>query len=166
MGVVSAVLLVLITILLPPIGVYIVAGCGADLLINICLTLLGSVISRAPNFPLAWLTAHPDIFPATSTLSISNMSTMTAGNKLARAALLRLALRGSTATMFRVADKDMEPSSNPRSNLHDDGGDGFFDDGRANQLIEGDIVPDMEVTVLGRLFCGHREDKHWHWFLT
>lgn len=27
--------------LVPPVGVYIVAGCGADLLINICLTLLG-----------------------------------------------------------------------------------------------------------------------------
>ena len=25
----------------PPVGVYCVAGCGADLLINICLTLLG-----------------------------------------------------------------------------------------------------------------------------
>ncbi|TVY15356.1 Plasma membrane proteolipid [Lachnellula arida] len=41
MGAVSAVFLVLITILLPPVGAYIVAGCGADLLINICLTLLG-----------------------------------------------------------------------------------------------------------------------------
>ena len=28
---------------MPPIGVYIVSGCGADLLINICLTLLGFV---------------------------------------------------------------------------------------------------------------------------
>lgn len=27
----------------PPLGVYMVAGCGADLLINICLTLLGYI---------------------------------------------------------------------------------------------------------------------------
>ncbi|EON98641.1 putative plasma membrane proteolipid 3 protein [Phaeoacremonium minimum UCRPA7] len=41
MGIASAVLLVLITILLPPLGVYAVAGCGADLFINICFTILG-----------------------------------------------------------------------------------------------------------------------------
>ncbi|KAI1615542.1 hypothetical protein EDD36DRAFT_191169 [Exophiala viscosa] len=38
---ISAVLVILITILLPPVGVAMIAGCGADLLINICLTLLG-----------------------------------------------------------------------------------------------------------------------------
>lgn len=27
--------------LVPPAGVFIIAGCGADLLINICLTILG-----------------------------------------------------------------------------------------------------------------------------
>ncbi|KAM0723583.1 hypothetical protein Q7P37_000570 [Cladosporium fusiforme] len=37
---ISAIILVLITLLFPPIGVYIVAGCGADLFINICLTIL------------------------------------------------------------------------------------------------------------------------------
>ncbi|KAK0719608.1 plasma membrane proteolipid 3 [Lasiosphaeria hispida] len=41
MGAASAILLVLITILLPPLGVYAVAGCGADLFINIILTCLG-----------------------------------------------------------------------------------------------------------------------------
>ncbi|KAK5166490.1 uncharacterized protein LTR77_008033 [Saxophila tyrrhenica] len=38
---ISAILLVIITVFLPPVGVAIVAGCGADLLINICLTILG-----------------------------------------------------------------------------------------------------------------------------
>jgi hypothetical protein len=33
----------------PPIGVFIVAGCGADLLINICLTLLGFVIPHSQS---------------------------------------------------------------------------------------------------------------------
>ncbi|KIV92623.1 hypothetical protein PV10_03897 [Exophiala mesophila] len=36
-----ALLIVLITILLPPVGVFLVAGCGADLFVNICLTVLG-----------------------------------------------------------------------------------------------------------------------------
>ncbi|KAF2721073.1 UPF0057-domain-containing protein [Polychaeton citri CBS 116435] len=38
---ISAIILVIITIFLPPVGVFLVAGCGADLLINICLTVLG-----------------------------------------------------------------------------------------------------------------------------
>ncbi|CAK7206022.1 hypothetical protein SEUCBS139899_008805 [Sporothrix eucalyptigena] len=41
MGAISAVFLILVTIIFPPIGVYAVAGCGADLLVNICLTILG-----------------------------------------------------------------------------------------------------------------------------
>ena len=49
MGFCSAFLLVLMTIILPPLGVFIVAGCGADLLINICLTILGYV--RLPPLP-------------------------------------------------------------------------------------------------------------------
>jgi uncharacterized membrane protein YqaE (UPF0057 family) len=38
-----AILIVLITILFPPIGVFLVSGCGADLLVNICLTILGYI---------------------------------------------------------------------------------------------------------------------------
>ncbi|KAL1903175.1 hypothetical protein Sste5346_000460 [Sporothrix stenoceras] len=37
----SAVLIIIITFIFPPIGVYAVAGCGADLLVNVCLTILG-----------------------------------------------------------------------------------------------------------------------------
>ncbi|KPI38007.1 Plasma membrane proteolipid 3 [Cyphellophora attinorum] len=36
-----ALLIVLITILFPPVGVAMVSGCGADLFINIALTILG-----------------------------------------------------------------------------------------------------------------------------
>ncbi|KAI1823134.1 putative stress response RCI peptide [Xylaria intraflava] len=43
MGVASAILVVLITILFPPAGVALVAGCGADLCINIALTILGYI---------------------------------------------------------------------------------------------------------------------------
>ena len=38
---VPALLIVLITLLCPPVGVFIVSGCGADLFVNICLTILG-----------------------------------------------------------------------------------------------------------------------------
>ncbi|PUU77664.1 hypothetical protein B9Z19DRAFT_985991 [Tuber borchii] len=41
MGAISFVLLVLMTLICPPLGVFAVAGCGPDLLINICLTILG-----------------------------------------------------------------------------------------------------------------------------
>jgi len=37
----AAICIVIITIFLPPVGVLLVAGCGADFLINILLTLLG-----------------------------------------------------------------------------------------------------------------------------
>ncbi|KAJ5863604.1 plasma membrane proteolipid 3 [Penicillium soppii] len=32
---------IIIAIILPPLGVFLERGCGADLLINICLTILG-----------------------------------------------------------------------------------------------------------------------------
>ncbi|KAF2179774.1 UPF0057-domain-containing protein [Zopfia rhizophila CBS 207.26] len=38
---ISALILILITIFLPPVGVFLVAGCGMDLFINILLTILG-----------------------------------------------------------------------------------------------------------------------------
>ncbi|RDL36411.1 Uncharacterized protein BP5553_05763 [Venustampulla echinocandica] len=41
MGVISAIFLIFVTLFFPPIGVFCVAGCGPDLLINILLTLLG-----------------------------------------------------------------------------------------------------------------------------
>ncbi|KAG6021554.1 hypothetical protein E4U41_002459 [Claviceps citrina] len=41
MGAASAILIVIITIFFPPLGVWAVAGCGIDLFINICLTILG-----------------------------------------------------------------------------------------------------------------------------
>ncbi|KAI8933201.1 hypothetical protein NX059_009838 [Plenodomus lindquistii] len=38
---IKTLLLILITIFIPPVGVFLVAGCGADFFINILLTLLG-----------------------------------------------------------------------------------------------------------------------------
>ncbi|RAR04124.1 UPF0057-domain-containing protein [Stemphylium lycopersici] len=38
---IKTLLLVIITIFLPPVGVFLVSGCGADFLINILLTILG-----------------------------------------------------------------------------------------------------------------------------
>ncbi|GAP84202.1 putative plasma membrane proteolipid 3 [Rosellinia necatrix] len=43
MSALSAVLVVLITILFPPAGVAIISGCSVDLFINIALTILGYI---------------------------------------------------------------------------------------------------------------------------
>ena len=39
----------------PPLGVFLVAGCGADLLINICLTLLGVIPGHIHAFYLEYI---------------------------------------------------------------------------------------------------------------
>ncbi|KAE9364339.1 hypothetical protein N431DRAFT_431210 [Stipitochalara longipes BDJ] len=52
---IAAIFLILITILVPPIGVFLVAGCGADLLINICLTLLGYIPGHIHAFYLEYV---------------------------------------------------------------------------------------------------------------
>ncbi|KAK1760796.1 hypothetical protein QBC47DRAFT_368221 [Echria macrotheca] len=55
MGAASAIVLVLITIIFPPLGVWMIAGCGADLLINICLTLLGFFPGHLHAFYLEYI---------------------------------------------------------------------------------------------------------------
>jgi len=50
-----AILIVLITILIPPVGVAMVAGCGADLIVNICLTLLGYLPGHIHAFYLEYV---------------------------------------------------------------------------------------------------------------
>ncbi|KAG6367569.1 hypothetical protein INS49_001762 [Diaporthe citri] len=52
---VSIVLLILITLFFPPVGVVIVAGCGADVLINICLTLLGYIPGHIHAFYILYV---------------------------------------------------------------------------------------------------------------
>ncbi|KAF2153510.1 hypothetical protein K461DRAFT_293769 [Myriangium duriaei CBS 260.36] len=60
---IAAVLLIILTILLPPVGVYCVAGCGADLLINICLTLLGYFPGHIHAFYLEYVYYNRRDFP-------------------------------------------------------------------------------------------------------
>ncbi|KAI1283688.1 putative stress response RCI peptide [Xylaria sp. FL0933] len=55
MGAASTVLVVLITILFPPAGVAIVAGCGADLCINIALTILGYIPGHIHAFYIEYV---------------------------------------------------------------------------------------------------------------
>ncbi|OBT63501.1 hypothetical protein VE03_08104 [Pseudogymnoascus sp. 23342-1-I1] len=55
MGAASAILVVLITLIFPPAGVFCVAGCGADLLINVCLTLLGYIPGHIHAFYLEYV---------------------------------------------------------------------------------------------------------------
>ncbi|KAK5130433.1 hypothetical protein LTR08_002132 [Meristemomyces frigidus] len=51
----SGLLLVLITVIFPPVGVYLISGCEADLLINICLTILGYFPGHIHAFYLLWV---------------------------------------------------------------------------------------------------------------
>ncbi|KAI1498466.1 hypothetical protein F5X99DRAFT_393256 [Biscogniauxia marginata] len=55
MGAISPILIILITILFPPIGVWAVAGCGADLFINICLTILGYIPGHIHAFYVEYI---------------------------------------------------------------------------------------------------------------
>ncbi|KAH0255172.1 hypothetical protein KCU91_g17606, partial [Aureobasidium melanogenum] len=55
---ISQILLIIITIFLPPVGVFMIAGCGADLLINICLTVLGYFPGHIHAFYLEYVYYH------------------------------------------------------------------------------------------------------------
>ncbi|KAK7188932.1 plasma membrane proteolipid 3 [Paraphaeosphaeria sporulosa] len=55
MGAIKLVLLILATIFFPPIGVFAVAGCGADFFINICLTILGYIPGHIHAFYLIYV---------------------------------------------------------------------------------------------------------------
>ncbi|KZF20345.1 hypothetical protein L228DRAFT_270422 [Xylona heveae TC161] len=50
--------IIIITLLLPPLGVFLVAGCGADLLINILLTLLGYFPGHIHAFYVEYVYYH------------------------------------------------------------------------------------------------------------
>lgn len=52
---VPTILLVLVTILFPPVGVFMISGCGADLFVNICLTILGFVPGHVHAFYLEFV---------------------------------------------------------------------------------------------------------------
>ncbi|KAF2859745.1 hypothetical protein K470DRAFT_92912 [Piedraia hortae CBS 480.64] len=52
---ISAILIVIITIFFPPVGVYLIAGCGADVCINICLCLLGYFPGHIHAFYLEYI---------------------------------------------------------------------------------------------------------------
>ncbi|KDQ16467.1 hypothetical protein BOTBODRAFT_30800 [Botryobasidium botryosum FD-172 SS1] len=50
----NTILLVIIAILFPPLAVFFLTGCGADLLINILLTILGFLPGHIHAFYLIW----------------------------------------------------------------------------------------------------------------
>ncbi|KAI9731877.1 MAG: hypothetical protein M1834_004328 [Cirrosporium novae-zelandiae] len=52
---IPAILLIIITIFFPPVGVFMIAGCGMDLFINICLTLLGYFPGHIHAFYLEYI---------------------------------------------------------------------------------------------------------------
>ncbi|KAJ9298673.1 hypothetical protein DTO271G3_3640 [Paecilomyces variotii] len=54
-GTLGMICLIIITLLIPPVGVFLVAGCGADLLINILLTILGYFPGHIHAFYLEYI---------------------------------------------------------------------------------------------------------------
>ncbi|CAE6435043.1 unnamed protein product [Rhizoctonia solani] len=50
----SDIILILVTILFPPAAVAIMSGCSCDLLINLCLTILGYIPGHIHAFYLIW----------------------------------------------------------------------------------------------------------------
>ena len=73
---------IILAIILPPIGVFLERGCGADLLINILLTILGK-LPQTPTMPTTKdqnkiadsLISTQVTFPASSTLCTLSSST-------------------------------------------------------------------------------------------
>ncbi|KAJ4346839.1 uncharacterized protein N0V89_010771 [Didymosphaeria variabile] len=55
MGALKMFLLILVTLFFPPVGVLAVAGCGADFIINICLTVLGYIPGHIHAFYLMYV---------------------------------------------------------------------------------------------------------------
>ncbi|KAL7925493.1 hypothetical protein ACQKWADRAFT_284194 [Trichoderma austrokoningii] len=55
MGVCSAICVIFITIIFPPLGVWAVAGCGMDLVVNTLLTLLGYLPGHIHAFYLEYV---------------------------------------------------------------------------------------------------------------
>ncbi|KAF8682437.1 Phosphoglycerate mutase-like protein [Rhizoctonia solani] len=54
----SDILKIILAIILPPLGVFFERGCGADLLINILLTILGYIPGIIHGFRLSWVTSN------------------------------------------------------------------------------------------------------------
>jgi len=55
MGLMGLICLIIITIFIPPLGVFIVAGCGADLLVNLICTFLGYIPGHFHAFYLIFV---------------------------------------------------------------------------------------------------------------
>ncbi|PWY79657.1 hypothetical protein BO70DRAFT_293088 [Aspergillus heteromorphus CBS 117.55] len=54
-GTLSMICLILVTLFIPPLGVFFLSGCSADLVINICLTLLGYLPGHVHAFYLEYV---------------------------------------------------------------------------------------------------------------
>ncbi|KAJ6155473.1 Proteolipid membrane potential modulator [Penicillium chermesinum] len=62
-GTCSTLCLIIVTLFIPPLGVFLISGCGVDFWINVCLTILGDGGLVANHY------FHVDISPAMCTPS-------------------------------------------------------------------------------------------------
>ncbi|KAJ4147984.1 hypothetical protein LMH87_002475 [Akanthomyces muscarius] len=85
MAVASALLIIVITILFPPAGAWAVSGCGMDLFINICLTILGYIPGHLHAFYLEYIyfdrreQAHEGRYPARPAPGVYSDNVQTGG---------------------------------------------------------------------------------------
>lgn len=115
---ISQLLLLIITIFMPPVGVFFIAGCGADLLINICLTVLGyatdSLFPHHISFIISFASQHTNYNTAsslaTSMHSTSNTSTSRERNRVPLATTTTPELLASIAITSRLAVEAMARS--------------------------------------------------------
>ena len=56
---------IILAVILPPLGVFLERGCGADLLINILLTILGYIPGKLPRPSASKPASQPAILTAT-----------------------------------------------------------------------------------------------------
>ncbi|OJJ51708.1 hypothetical protein ASPZODRAFT_12521 [Penicilliopsis zonata CBS 506.65] len=101
---------IILAIILPPLGVFLERGCGADLLINICLTILGwlpGIIHALYVFSLPFLPFLPIIYcpPSTGIHLDDNCS------RRYRASSIYCLIR-----QWRRADKDKNNNHNNNNN--------------------------------------------------
>ncbi|CAD0111095.1 unnamed protein product, partial [Aureobasidium uvarum] len=76
---ISQILLIIITIFLPPVGVFMIAGCGADLLINIALTVLGYFPGHIHAFYLEYEQANVGLYDNTAAPGVYSDNVQTGG---------------------------------------------------------------------------------------
>ncbi|OGM44811.1 hypothetical protein ABOM_006168 [Aspergillus bombycis] len=76
-GTCSMLCLILVTLFIPPLGVFLISGCSADFFINILLTILGyaSLLTQSLVFSAEYTMTSMAMSPPICTITFNSMST-------------------------------------------------------------------------------------------